>query len=162
LTAARDNIREHAMASLFAFLHHVAAFTLFAALVLELILIRDDLTVGTARRLQVADMVFGISAGILILVGLLRVFYFEKGATYYFHTWTFIAKLTLFVVIGLVSIIPTREFLSWRNAIKQGQAPSVSAEKLRSLRSIVHLELVGVVAIILMAAMMAKGIGLML
>jgi putative membrane protein len=162
LTAARDNIREHAMASLFAFLHHVAAFTLFAALVLELILIRDDLTVGTARRLQVADMVFGISAGILILVGLLRVFYFEKGATYYFHTWTFIAKLTLFVVIGLVSIIPTREFLSWRNAIKQGQAPSVSAEKLRSLRSIVHLELVGVVAIILMAALMAKGIGLML
>jgi len=150
------------MASLFAFLHHVAAFTLFAALVLELILIRDDLTVGTARRLQVADMVFGISAGILILVGLLRVFYFEKGATYYFHTWTFIAKLTLFVVIGLVSIIPTREFLSWRNAIKQGQAPSVSAEKLRSLRSIVHLELVGVVAIILMAALMAKGIGLML
>jgi putative membrane protein len=120
------------------------------------------LTVGTARRLHVADMVFGISAGILIVVGLLRVFYFEKGATYYFHTWTFIAKLTLFVVIGLVSIIPTREFLSWRNAIKQGQAPSVSAEKLRSLRSIVHLELVGVVAIILMAALMAKGIGLML
>src|SRR5436190_7785721 len=92
LTAARDNIREHAMASLFAFLHHVAAFTLFAALVLELILIRDDLTVGTARRLQVADMVFGISAGVLIVVGLLRVLYFEKGATYYFHTWTFIAK----------------------------------------------------------------------
>ena len=150
------------MASLFAFLHHVAAFTLFAALVLELVLIRDDLTVGTARRLQVADMVFGISAGVLIVVGLLRVLYFEKGATYYFHTWTFIAKLTLFVVIGLVSIIPTREFLSWRNAIKQGQAPSVSAEKLRSLRSIVHLELAGVVAIILMAALMAKGIGLML
>ena len=150
------------MASLFAFLHHVAAFTLFAALVLELVLIRDDLTVGTARRLQVADMVFGISAGVLIVVGLLRVLYFEKGATYYFHTWTFIAKLTLFVVIGLVSIIPTREFLSWRKAMKQGQAPSVSAEKLRSLRSIVHLELVGVVAIILMAALMAKGIGLML
>jgi putative membrane protein len=162
LTAARETIREHAMASLFAFLHHVAAFTLFAALVLELILIRDDLTVGTARRLQVADMVFGISAGVLIVVGLLRVLYFEKGATYYFHTWTFIAKLTLFVVIGLVSIIPTREFLSWRKAMKQGEAPSVSAEKLRSLRSIVHLELVGVVAIILMAALMAKGIGLML
>ena len=102
------------MASLFAFLHHIAAFTLFAALVVELILIREVLTVGTARRLQVADMVFGISAGVLIVVGLLRVFYFEKGAYYYFHTWTFIAKLALFVIIGLVSIIPTLEFLSWR------------------------------------------------
>ena len=53
------------MTSLFAFLHHIAAFTLFAALVVELILIREVLTVGTARRLQVADMVFGISAGVL-------------------------------------------------------------------------------------------------
>ena len=151
------------MAALFAFLHHVAAFTLFAALVVELILIREQLTVGTARRLQVADMVFGISAGVLLAVGLLRVFYFEKGATYYFHTWTFMAKLTLFVIIGLVSIVPTLEFLSWRKAaVRQGQVPSVSAQRLRSLRSIIHLELVGVVLIILMAALMAKGIGLML
>ena len=97
------------MASLFAFLHHIAAFTLFAALVVELILIREVLTVGTARRLQIADMVFGISAGVLLVVGLLRVYYFEKGATYYFHTWTFIAKLTLFMIVGLVSIVPTLE-----------------------------------------------------
>ena len=150
------------MTSLFAFLHHIAAFTLFAALVVELILIREVLTVGTARRLQVADMVFGISAGVLIVVGLLRVFYFEKGAYYYFHTWTFIAKLTLFLIIGLVSIVPTREFLSWRKAVKQGQAPSVSPDKVRSLRSIMHWELAGVVVIILMAALMAKGVGLLL
>ena len=150
------------MTSLFAFLHHIAAFTLFAALVVELILIREVLTVGTARRLQVADMVFGISAGVLIVVGLLRVFYFEKGAYYYFHIWTFIAKLTLFLIIGLVSIVPTREFLSWRKAVKQGQAPSVSPDKMRALRSIMHWELVGVVAIILMAALMAKGVGLLL
>ena len=150
------------MTSLFAFLHHIAAFTLFAALVVELILIREVLTVGTARRLQVADMVFGISAGVLIVVGLLRVFYFEKGAYYYFHTWTFIAKLALFLIIGLVSIVPTREFLSWRKAVKQGQAPSASPDKVRSLRSIMHWELVGVVAIILMAALMAKGVGLLL
>jgi putative membrane protein len=150
------------MTSLFAFLHHIAAFTLFAALVVELILIREVLTVGTARRLQVADMVFGISAGVLIVVGLLRVFYFEKGAYYYFHTWTFIAKLALFVIIGLVSIVPTLEFLSWRKAVKQGQAPSVSPDKVRSLRSIIHWELVGIVVIILMAALMAKGVGLLL
>ena len=150
------------MASLFAFLHHIAAFTLFAALVVELILIREVLTVGTARRLQIADMAFGIAAGVILVVGLLRVFYLEKGATYYFHTWTFIAKLALFVIIGLVSIIPTREFLSWRKAVKQGQAPSVSPDKVRTLRSIIHWELVGIVVIILMAALMAKGVGLLL
>ena len=150
------------MAPLFAFLHHLAAFTLFAALAVELILIRDELTVGRARRIQVADMVFGISAGVLLAVGLLRVFYFEKGAHYYFHSWTFIAKLSLFVIVALLSIVPTIEFLSWRKGVQQGQAPSVPAHRLQSLRTIIHLELVGIVVIILMAALMAKGVGLLL
>jgi putative membrane protein len=91
---------------------------------------------------------------------LTRVYFFEKGATYYFHTWTFTAKLSLFILVGLVSIIPTREFLSWRTAIRQGQAPQPSPAKMRSVRSIVHLELAGIVLIILMAALMAKGVGL--
>ena len=89
------------MAALFAFLHHVSAFTLFAALVVEFVLIRGTLTVESARKIQRADMILGISAGVLLLVGLARVFYFEKGATYYFHTWTFHAKLTLFVIVAL-------------------------------------------------------------
>jgi putative membrane protein len=150
------------MAPLFAFLHHVAAFTLVAALVVEFVLLRDELTVRSARKIQVADMVFGIAAGALLVVGFVRVLYFEKGAFYYFHTWTFMAKLTLFVVVGLISIIPTIEFLSWRDAVRQGQVPSVSAHKLRSLRLIIHLELVGIVLILLMAALMAKGVGVTL
>ena len=149
------------MSALFAFLHHISAFTLFAALVVEFVLIRSVLTVESARKIQVADMIFGISAGVLLLVGLARVFHFEKGAYYYFHTWTFIAKLSLFVIVGLISIIPTREFLSWRPAVKAGQVPAVSPEKIKSIRSIIHYEMVGVVLIILFAALMAKGIGLM-
>jgi putative membrane protein len=75
------------MAAIFAFLHHLAAFTLFAAVVVELISIRGELTLGDARRLQVADMVLGISAGVLLIVGLIRVFHYEKGSAYYFHNW---------------------------------------------------------------------------
>lgn len=150
------------MAALFAFLHHIAAFTLVAALAVEFVLIRTAPTLESARRIIFADLIFGVSAGVILVVGLGRVFHFEKGATYYFHTWTFIAKLTLFILVGLVSIIPTREFLSWRAAVREGQAPAVSAEKLRSLRSIIHAELAGVVLIILCAALMAKGIGLMI
>ena len=150
------------MAAFFAFLHHLAAFSLFAALVVELVLVREALTVAIARKIRIADLVFGVSAGVLLAVGFMRVFYFEKGATYYFQTWTFIAKLSLFVIVGLLSIIPTVEFLSWRKAVKQGQAPNVEAARIRSLRSIIHLELAGVALILLMAALMAKGVGLML
>ena len=127
------------MAALFAFFHHLSAFTLFAALVVEFVLIKSALTVESARKIQIADMIFGLSAGVLLLVGLARVFHFEKGAAYYFHIWTFIAKLSLFVIVGLISIVPTIEFLRWRTAIKAGQVPSVSPQKLKSIRSIIHL-----------------------
>ena len=150
------------MSPLFAFLHHVAVFTLVAALAAEFILLRDELTVTSARKIQIADIVFGTAAGVVLVVGFLRVLYFEKGAFYYFHAWTFMAKLTLFVVISLVSIVPTMEFLSWRSAVKQDQVPSVSPRKLLSLRLIIHLELAGIVLILLMAALMAKGVGVTL
>ena len=55
------------------------------------------------------------------------------------------------------------EFDHWHDVwMRQGQAPTVSAARLRRLRTIIHLELVGVVLILLMAALMAKGIGLMI
>lgn len=149
------------MAALFAFLHHVSAFTLFAALAVEFVLVRSTLTVESARKILRADMIFGISAGVLLLAGLARVFHFEKGATYYFHTWTFIAKLALFVIVGLISIIPTMEFLRWRPSVKAGEVPTVSADKMKTIRSIIHYEMAGVVLILLFAALMAKGIGLM-
>ena len=147
------------MVSFFAFLHHVAAFTLVGALAVEFVLIRGELRVASARRLLVTDQVFGAAAGAVLVLGLLRVFYFEKGAAYYFHDVPFIAKLSLFAVLGLLSIYPTLEFLSWRAALKQGQVPSAAPTKLRAIRAIIHWELVGVVVILLCAALMARGVG---
>lgn len=134
------------MRTVFAFLHHVAAFALVAALVVEFVLIKDALNATTVRRLARADMILGISAGVLLVVGLLRVFYFEKGAEYYFHSATFIAKLALFVLVAVLSIYPTMKFIAWR---KKAPDPAI--------RRILHLELVGVVLILLFAALMAKG-----
>jgi len=147
------------MSSTFAFLHHVAAFALVAALAVEFVLIRDELTLQSARRLLVADAVFGASAGLVLAIGLLRVSYFEKGAAYYFHSAPFLAKLALFLCIGLLSIYPTVEFLSWRKSLKEGRMPPLGERKLRRLRSIIHLELAGVVLLVLCAAMMARGVG---
>jgi len=147
------------MTPFFAFLHHLAAFTLVAALAVEFILIRGELNLGTARKLQRIDMIFGLSSGVVLVVGLLRVFYFEKGASYYFHSAPFIAKLSLFAIVGLLSIYPTREFLSWGKSLKQGQMPTVTDRKIASIHSVIHWELAGAVLILLCAALMAKGVG---
>jgi putative membrane protein len=145
------------MTTLFAFFHHVAAFTLVGALAVEFVLIRGELTLATARKLQAVDIALGIAAGVLLVVGLSRVFWFEKGAAYYFSSHAFLTKLSLFVIIGLASIVPTVEFLSWRKAVKAGEVPVVAARKLKSVRMIIHVELAAVVIILLCAAIMARG-----
>ena len=145
------------MTTLFAFLHHLAAFTLVAAIAVEFTLLHQELTAAVARRLIVTDAVLGGSAGLLLVVGLLRVFYFEKGAAYYFSSYAFLTKFSVFVVLALLSIIPTVEFLSWRRALRAGQVPSPSERKLALIRNVLHGELIGVVIILLCAAIMARG-----
>ncbi len=145
------------MTTLLAFLHHLAAFTLVAAIAVEFILIRMELSLASARRLMIADAVLGASAGLLLVVGLLRVLYFEKGATYYFSSHAFVTKLSVFIVLALVSLIPTLEFLSWRKAVNAGELPRPSAKKLKVVTSVIHGELMGIVIILLCAAMMARG-----
>lgn len=147
------------MSALFAFLHHVAAFALVAALTAELVLVRSPLTVESARRILRFDAAYGIAASTLLLVGLLRVFYFEKGASYYFHSAPFLVKLALFAMIGLLSAYPTLEFLSWRWALRQGLLPVVEPARLRAIRSILHWELALLLPLLACAALMARGVG---
>ena len=139
------------MSVLLAFLHHVAAFTLVSALAVEFVLMRGEVDARTVRRLGVADAVLGASAAVLLVVGLLRVFYFEKGASFYWHNVSFLAKVALFVAVALLSIYPTLKFFAWRKG--------VDAASVAKVRRVLHWELIGVVFILLFAAMMARGIG---
>jgi putative membrane protein len=134
-------------------------FTLVAALVSERILTRDTLTLRDAQRILNSDRVFGIAAGVVLVIGILRVAFFEKGPQYYEHSAPFIAKIVLFAIVGLLSIYPTLQFLSWRKALAQGEVPDVSEDKMNRIRLILRLELAGVALIILCAALMARGIG---
>jgi putative membrane protein len=145
------------MTTLFAFLHHLAAFTLVAAVAIQLVLLRMEFTLGVAKRLQIADRILGVSATILLIVGLMRVFYFEKGPDYYWSSHAFLAKFSLFVLAAVLSIVPTVVYLSWGRAIRDGLVPEIASGKLRSLRLIVHAELACIVLILLFAAIMARG-----
>jgi putative membrane protein len=142
-----------------AFLHHAAAFLIVAVLMVELVLMKGELTLTSARSLVRMDTVYGIAAAVLLAVGFARVFYTEKGGYYYLHSGTFIAKLVLFLIVGLLSIYPTLEFLSWRKTLKQGQTPSLAADKRRKIRLMLHIELTLLFVIMLLAVMMARIIG---
>ncbi len=145
------------MSTFFAFFHHVLAFTVVSCIAVEFVLLRQELTLATARRLPAIDGVLGAAASLLLVVGLLRVYYFEKGPDYYFHSYAFLTKLSVFIAVAALSIIPTVEFLRWRAPARAGQLPAVSAQKLRLISLILHIELGAVVVIVLCAAIMARG-----
>jgi putative membrane protein len=145
--------------ALLAFMHHLAAFTVMGALVTEHVLFAPAVAASDARKLQRIDLAYGIAALVLVAVGLARVFYFEKGAFYYFHDSWFIVKLTLFAVVGLVSIYPTMVFLSWKESVRAGTAPAIDARQVRRVRLCLRVELTAVVGILLAAALMARGYG---
>ena len=145
-------------AAIMAFIHHLAAFTVVATLGVEVAVFKPPLTLMQARRLQATDTLFGISAGVLLVVGLLRVFYFEKGAAYYFSNPYFLTKFSLFIAAALISIYPTILFLSWKKAIKAGSAPEISAEQTRRARMCLMLEMTAIVGILFCAPFMARGL----
>jgi putative membrane protein len=142
-----------------AFLHHLAAFTVVGALAAEVVLFKAPLTLAQARRLQRADRIFGAAATVLLVVGLLRVFYFEKGAGYYFANAFFLTKFTLFIVAALISIYPTVLFISWNKALKQGEVPAITPQATTRARMCMMLELTAILGILLCAPFMARGIG---
>lgn len=145
--------------SLMATLHHIAAFAVTATLVYEFLAFRRNLTVQEARRILQVDTAYGISAGLLIVVGLLRVFFFEKGSAFYLNNTMYWVKMGLFILIGLLSIYPTVRFLKWRTALNEDQAPQIPEAEFKQIRLLLHLELTGIVLILLVAPMMARGIG---
>jgi putative membrane protein len=147
------------LSAIMAFLHHVAAFTVVTALGVEIALFKPPLTAVQARRVMATDNIFGAAAGAVLIIGLLRVFFFEKGAGYYFSNAFFLTKLSLFILAALISIYPTVVFLSWRKPLKSGLVPEIpDAQRVRA-RMCMMLELTAIVGILFCAPFMARGFG---
>ena len=66
------------MSALLVFLHHIAAFALVAALTVQIGLLDNDLTLKSARKIQMYDRMLSIAASMMFVVNLPRSFNFEK------------------------------------------------------------------------------------
>jgi putative membrane protein len=142
-------------------LHHLCAFVLTACLIFEFVAYRNGLGVEEARKIQRVDLVYGISAGLLIAVGLLRVFFFEKGSNFYFNNSIFWTKIALFTIVGLLSIYPTVRFIKWNSVLSENRSPEIPEAEFKNVRLMLWLELAGLVLILFAAPLMARGIGML-
>lgn len=136
--------------------HHLLVFALIAMLVAESVLLRGPIDASTLRRLAGLDAGYGTSAVLLLIVGLLRVFYGVKGHDFYEHNPWFHAKFSAFILVALLSILPTLRFLRWRKALKADPNFLPPAGEVGTLRLLVRFELVLVAVILVCAAAMAR------
>lgn len=143
-----------------AYLHYLSFMLAFGALVFEVSSLKKDLTLREAWQIVIADGIYGITALVVLVTGVLRVLYFGQGTDFYLSNPVFYTKVAIFLIVGSFSLYPTISFLLWIPALRQGQLPTLELPKVDRLVGIIRLEILGFAMIPLFAAMMARGIGL--
>lgn len=143
-----------------AYLHYLGFMLAFGALVVESLTLKKDLSLPEAWRVVTADTVYGLSATMILITGILRVLYFGKGTDYYLSSPVFYTKVGIFIVVSLLSLYPTFSFISWVKGLRDNKLPNLDLPQVQRLSWLIRGELVGFALIPLFAAVLARGIRL--
>ncbi|MFT3778236.1 MAG: DUF2214 family protein [Ottowia sp.] len=145
--------------ALLAYAHILAILMAVTFLASEAALCRPEwMNAAVVERLARVDLIYAVSALVLLATGLARTWWGLKGAGWYWSQPLLHAKVTLFVVTGLVSIAPTLRFLRWRRALRATGALPAAAE-VRATRRLVMIEAHLLALIPLLAVLLARGWG---
>jgi putative membrane protein len=141
--------------------HHLLVFGLAAVIAFEIAVIRVEVTGRDVARIARVDMWYGILAAAILIVGFTRVFYAGKGWAYYSHNLLFWAKIGTFAVIGLLSIAPTVAIFRWRRNSVTTEAFVVPLTEVQNVRRYLLAEAALFPLLLVFAAGMARGYGML-
>ncbi len=141
-------------------LHHIAIFTLAAALAGEMAILTLDIDARAIGRLSRIDMAYGVSAAVVVIVGVARVIYGAKGYEYYVVNHLFWTKMALFLIVGLLSIPPTLRYFAWGRQLRANAAFRPEVSEIARMRAWLRAEAAFFLAIPVAAAAMARGYGM--
>jgi len=136
------------------YLHLFAVFILAGSLIIENIAIAKTVSKEDIRQLLKVDAAYGLSAAVVLLCGLALWLWVGKPSAFYNSNPVFHVKITLFLIVGLLSIYPTVFFMRQRNT--ESDTIAVPNGVIRVLR----IELILLAIIPILAFLMARGIGL--
>ena len=136
------------------YLHYLGFALLLACVTMELVLFRPTMDAAAVRTIARVDGLYGLSALVVLATGLLKWFQYGKPAAYYGQNFIFHIKVTLFVVVFLLSLAPTVRFFKARRAAAGGTVSFPS-----TTRILLRLQLAILLVIPLLAVMMSQGYG---
>jgi putative membrane protein len=143
--------------ALLAWLHFLCIFTLVGALAAELVLYRREMRLTRLSQLQRIDAFYGISAGLVVLSGVLRVTLGLKGAAFYMHNPVFWTKMGFFLVVALLSIPPTIHYLRLKGTADASGTVTVPAQAYRNMWTLLVAESLVLACIPFFATMLTHG-----
>lgn len=135
--------------------HFLGIFLIVGSLSAEMALLKKQMTIRELKKLGKIDGIYGLAALFLLGVGLtLWLGGFGKPTDFYSENPVFHFKLTLFVLLGIISIYPTVFFIKKQ----KGDLDHIVTIPPLIFWSI-RLELILLIIIPILAGLMAKGIG---
>lgn len=138
------------------YLHFISIFAIVGTITSEHMLLRKVMTRRELGKIARIDAVYGIAALTLLGAGLtLWLSDIGKPTEFYSRNWIFHTKISLFLLVGLLSIYPTVFFIKQR---KGPQDESVNIPG--SVFTLLRLELLLLLIIPLLAGLMARGVGI--
>lgn len=105
-------------------------------------------------RLARVDIWYGVLAAAIVVVGFSRAIFAAKGWAYYSHNAFFWAKIGTFVLVALLSVPPTIQYIKWQRASETPNGPDVGR-----VQRFLYAELVLFAFLPIFAATMARGYG---
>lgn len=143
--------------ALFASMHHLLAFLVISLLAAELALARPGLTGAHLRLMSRIDLAYGVGFGVLVLVGIARIIWFEKGAEFYMASPAFWAKMAALGLVTGLSLPPTFRYLSWGRSLRADPGFLPATADIQTLRLWLWAEAVILACVPPLAALMARG-----
>ena len=143
-----------------AYVHYLGIIICFGALMFERIILKINLSKNETISIIIADLVYGIAGLAILITGILRVKYYGQGGEFYTGNPIFWVKVSLYIVIGLISLYPTTTYILWAIPLSRNNLPVISENLVKRFRLIITTELVGFVVIPFFATLMSRGIGL--
>ena len=139
--------------SLVRYIHFVGIILLSSMLITENILFSKQLKDGLLKKLAIIDKLYVLGAILTFVAGMLLWLSVGKPKEFYTTNILFHVKLTVFLLVALLSLVPTIFLFKNRN----NQTPTITVP--HHIIFIRRIELVFLFVMPLLAVLVARGIG---
>ena len=102
---------EIAKSALVAYVLYFVIILCLGSLLFERLTLKVGLNRNETISMIIADVVYGLAGVAILVTGILRVKYFGQGGDFYTSNPVFWIKVSLYILVGLLSLYPTTTYI---------------------------------------------------